>query len=300
MARALWRFCRERFPLSSHVPLVAVFTLGNVALVGDAGQGARLAPARFAAVWAIGLLYFFRLRCFDELKDHEIDARINPDRPLARGLVTRRQLATAAVIALALEIRLGVALGRGTGLAVLGVAQAYSLLMLREFFLGAALRPRITAYAVTHTFSAALLGAALGILHADVNRHALEPRTIVALVSNWCLFNLFEFARKTWAPDEERQDVDSYSRRFGLPGAVLLALFQVVGGLVLASVHPRALAARSAALAAAGCALLPLAGGLLVIERRSARAAAIYRALVSIDLVLFYAGLAAVHLAPLS
>src|SRR6185436_10154152 len=138
-----------------------------------------------------------------------------------------------------------------------------------------------------HTFSAALLGAALGILCARVDPRALEPRIVAALLANWCLFNVFEFARKTWAPDEERQEVDSYSRRFGVGGAVALALSQVAGGLVLAFLHPRAFAAGWAAWATVAVALLPLAGGLALAAHRTTRAARLYRALASSFLVLF-------------
>jgi 4-hydroxybenzoate polyprenyltransferase len=305
MASALWQFCRERFPLSSHVPMVGVFALGNVALVADGATSAAagpaiLSPLRFAAAWAIGLLFFFRLRCFDEIKDHEVDRRHNPDRPLARGLVTHRQLRTAIAVAFLLETSIAALLFGALGGAVLGVAQAYSLLMYREFFVGPWLRPRLTTYALTHTFSAALLGAGLGILYARVDPRALEPRTLVALACNWCLFNLFEFARKTWAPAEERQEVDSYSRRFGVGGAVVLAFGQIAGGLVLAGLHPRAFSVGWAAWATGACALLPLASGLHLVARPTPRAAAVYRSVVSITLVLFYLGLGAGHFGDVS
>jgi hypothetical protein len=292
MASVLWQFCRERFPLSSHVPMVAVFAFGNVALVGG-GAGA---PARFAAVWAVGLLFFFRLRCFDEIKDYDVDRRHNPGRPLARGLVTHRQLGIAIATALALEIALAAWLFGATGVAVLGIAQGYSLLMYREFFVGPWLRPRLTTYAVTHTLSAALLGAALGMLHARVDPRALEPRVLAALLCNWCLFNLFEFARKTRAPTEERPEVDSYSRRFGVAGAVLLAFSQVGGGLLLAGLHPRAFVGAWPAWLAGACVVLPLGGGVALVACRTARAAAVYRAMVSVYLVLFYLVLGAGHL----
>lgn len=276
--------------------MVAVFALGNTAFVADAFGTARLEPGRFVAVWIIGLLYFFRLRCFDEIKDYEVDRRDNPDRPLARGLVTHRQLGGAIGAALVLELSLAAWLFGTTGLLIHGAAQAYSLLMFREFFIGGWLRPRLTIYAVTHTFSAALLGASLGMVHAQIAPRELTGRFCGALFFNWCLFNLFEFARKTWAPDEERPKVDSYSRRFGVPGAVLLAGTQVVGGVLLTLLHPRSFAVRWAIDLQATIALLPLAAAACLVVWQTRRAASVYRAVVSIYLLLFYAVLAAGHL----
>src|SRR5262245_2780781 len=160
--------------------MVAVFALGNVALVEGVPGAHPVSLARLAAVWAIGMLFFFRLRCFDEIKDYDVDRRHNPDRPLARGLVTHRQLFRAIAVALVLEWALAAALFGVHGVGLLGIAQAYSLLMYREFFIGPWLRPRLTTYAVTHTFSAALLGATLGMLHAQVGVRALDLRLLAA------------------------------------------------------------------------------------------------------------------------
>ena len=52
-------------------------------------------------------------------------------------------------------------------------------------------------------------------------------------VVNWALFNLFEFARKTYAPQEERPNVDTYSSLFKPVGAGFLSLSQVAFGLAV-------------------------------------------------------------------
>jgi hypothetical protein len=297
---ALWRFTSERFPLAVHLPMVAVFALGNVALW--LSPQVPLAAPRLLAAGALALLYFYRLRCFDELKDHEHDRRHHPDRPLARGLVTRRHLGVVIALGLLAELGLAAGLFGLTGLFIHALAQGYSLLMYREFFLATWLRPRLTTYAVSHTFSAALLAAALGLLYARVDPRFVGPSTWLMLLFNWALFNLFEFARKTWAPEEDaRQDLDSYSRRFGVAGAVLLSWSQVAGALLLLALHPLALevgAGRGWGVALQlALALLPLGGGVLLMVRRTTSAAHLYRGLVSAYLVLFYL---AVALAPVA
>jgi 4-hydroxybenzoate polyprenyltransferase len=51
---------------------------------------------------------------------------------------------------------------------------------------------------------------------------------------NWAFFNLFEFARKTFAASEERPTVPSYSNIFTPRGAWALSWSQVIAGVVLA------------------------------------------------------------------
>lgn len=295
MAR-LFQFARERFPLSSYIPMVGVYAFGNAALVSDFGPSMPFSAARFALIWPLSLLYFFRLRCFDEIKDLSFDLAHNPERPLARGLVSKRDLATWIVLAFAAESAIAFALAGPRGLLIHGVAQAYSLLMYREFFIGRFLRPHLTTYAVTHTLSAALLGGSVGLLYTRVPV-ALDGRAVLVLLFNWCLFNLFEFARKTWAPSEERPHVESYSLNFGVPGAVGLSLSQIAGGLVLIALHPDARLSGWPVIVHALLAAGVLGASLTLVVVKSPRAAATFRAVVSAYLVLFYATLAADHAA---
>jgi 4-hydroxybenzoate polyprenyltransferase len=51
---------------------------------------------------------------------------------------------------------------------------------------------------------------------------------------NWSLFNLYEFARKTFAPAEERERVDSYSSLYGVLIAVSLTIMAAVTGIIFA------------------------------------------------------------------
>jgi 4-hydroxybenzoate polyprenyltransferase len=295
MARFL-QFARERFPLSQYIPMVGVYAFGNAALVSDLAPDAAFSPVRFALAWPLALLYFFRLRAFDELKDHAFDLQHNPDRPLARGLVTRHDLGTWIAFAFVAEWALAFALAGPSGLLIHGIAQAYSLLMFREFFIGRWLRPHLTTYAVTHTLSAALLGASVGLLYTE-GPVALDGRALLVLLFNWCLFNLFEFARKTWAPAEERPHVESYSLNFGVPGAVLLSLSQVAGGLALIELHPDAHLGGWPVIVHGALAAAVIAASVALVIARSPRAASIFRAVVSAYLVLFYATLAADHAA---
>jgi 4-hydroxybenzoate polyprenyltransferase len=179
----------------------------------------------------LGVFFFFRMRLFDEIKDYEVDLVINPTRPLARGLISVSQVKKAILLLIVLELVLVTTLGLIPALLYV-FAIFYSLLMYEEFFVGEILRPKLTTYAMTHTIVVAFLG--LSLISANLGMLTFEsPAVPVFLVSHWFIFNLFEFARKTYDPNEERANVPSYSKIFSLKGAYLLSASQVLLSLVL-------------------------------------------------------------------
>ena len=112
----------------------------------------------FALDFLLAISFFFRLRLFDELiKDYETDLKINPSRPLARGLLTQKQVWQCVLGLMIFEIALSAWIG-WHALSGFLIAIGYSLLMYKEFFIGDWLRKHLTTYAVTHTFVSALLG----------------------------------------------------------------------------------------------------------------------------------------------
>jgi 4-hydroxybenzoate polyprenyltransferase len=179
----------------------------------------------------LGVSFFFRMRLFDEIKDYEVDLVINPTRPLARGILTVAQVKKAIFFLIILESVLAGTLGLMTFLLYI-FAVFYSLLMYEEFFIGEWLRPRLTTYAVSHTIVVAFLGLAL--ISANLGMMTFHSLSIpVFLFSHWFIFNLFEFARKTFDLSEERKNVPSYSKIFTLKGAYLLSASQVLFSLIL-------------------------------------------------------------------
>jgi hypothetical protein len=232
-----WAFVRERFPLASCVPMALAFGVANALAL------APVAPSFALAVCVLALAFFLRLRVLDELKDLGLDRVVHPERPLARGLIAPAE-ARRAVRALLCVEAAAATLGGWPLLAGWLPAAAYSLLMAREFFVGAWLRPRVELYAVTHTAVAALLGSGIAAAAAE---GAAGADALAALgCANWMAFNVFELARKVLAPSEERPGVDSYSGRLG-PGGAAGAL-TAIGWCAVVAASTLALPAWSAAL----------------------------------------------------
>lgn len=279
LANNWWIFVKERFPLGSHIPMVGLFCIGNVVLTQALTKGAMtINPLLFLLTF----LFFFRLRCFDEIKDYEVDLRVNPTRPLARGVLTVAQVKVMIAVVAVLEI----ALASMGGLAPLGmhlIAMAYSFLMYKEFFIGKWLSRHLTTYAVTHTFVSMLLGLSLAAQTVGAVNEQMLMTVIWIAPINWALFNLFEFARKTFAPDEERPHVESYSSLFGVLGAVALSLSQVAIALLVLYKMPL-----NGFMIQAVAALIPLLAGVYLVVSKSTRSAKAFRGITGAYLLIFY------------
>ena len=224
-------FIKERFAPIEHLLMVCFLVLGN-STIACLLTGQPWEEQKFAVSFLVALMFFFRLRCFDEIKDYDVDVKVNPERPLARGLLTIRQV---KIMFLSLTvIELGVTAWIGVdALLVHSVAIVYSYLMYKEFFIGKYLSPHLTTYALTHTFVSILVGYSIFAQNTTLGFEDFTPAMFLFGVVNWALFNLFEFARKTYAPQEERPNVDTYSSLFKPVGAGFLSLSQVAFGLAV-------------------------------------------------------------------
>lgn len=226
-----WILIQERFSPLSYVPMIFLFTWAN-GLYLTTSAGIPWNWPRFAIVFVLLLSFFFRMRLFDEIKDYEVDLKVNPTRPLARGILSISQVKKALFVLILFELTVAGSLGLNP-LLIHALAIGYSLLMYEEFFIGDWLRPHLTTYAVTHTFVSTLLGLSSAVAMTGMELTKLPPSALLFFLMNWAFFNLFEFARKTFAPSEERNHVPSYSNIFGCNGALLLSLSQALVGVLL-------------------------------------------------------------------
>lgn len=226
-----WILIKERFSPASYVPMILLFTWANGLYLTKSMQQ-DWNWSRFAVVFVLLLSFFFRMRLFDEIKDYEVDLKVNPTRPLARGVLSVSQVKKALLVLIILELVIAGSLGLSPFL-VHAIAIGYSLMMYEEFFIGDLLRPHLTTYAVSHTFVSALLGLSAGIAMTGMDLTQLKTEHGLFFLMNWAFFNLFEFARKTFAPEEERDHVPSYSNIFGCTGAWVLSISQAVLGVAL-------------------------------------------------------------------
>lgn len=225
-----WQFCQERFPLFSHGPMLFLLVY-SFALYSETLAQITVSPLRLLLVFFFTVLFFFQLRLFDEIKDYEHDLVHNPTRPLPRGLVSIKEVGTILAVLIVLQFLFAFSHLDGHLVFWWPLTISYSLLMYKEFFIGKYLRPHLTTYAMTHTWVTVLLG--FGLLGQFSTLITTNLELFKLVLGPWFIFNLFEFARKTFAPTEEKENVPSYSNVFGLWGAVFLSFSQTLAAAFL-------------------------------------------------------------------
>lgn len=229
MIKGLLVLIKERFPLVQYGPMILFFTLANALYLKTASG---ISVVGLGVAFLILVSAFLRLRLFDEIKDYQTDLKFNPTRPLARGVLSIDQTKIILLFLIFFELVVSASLGLPVFL-IHVLAIGFSLMMFEEFFAGSFLRPHLTTYAVTHTFVSVLLGTTAYVMTQKEPDLQLELTTVLFLLSNWAYFNLFEFARKTYTSVEEKSEVPSYSKIFGIKGSVVLSFSQVIIGLIL-------------------------------------------------------------------
>jgi 4-hydroxybenzoate polyprenyltransferase len=230
LASRLWQYQAERFPIVQHGLLIAAFGASAVCLSALLRGGA---PSVVAIVVAVVVLFgfFFQLRVADEHKDNEEDTKYRPERPVPRGLVTLAELRTMAFAVAGVQVLLTAWLGWML-LGLLALVWAWMALMTKEFFAPKELRKRPILYMVSHMMVMPLIdlyatacdwGPAGGMEGHQGFLVTLAGFLVLSLVNGTTL----EIARKSWAPEQEREGVETYSRLWG-PGVAGAAVMAVV------------------------------------------------------------------------
>lgn len=228
---AFWAWMRERFPPSHAVLFVVLYLTAALTAQAMVRPGPVIVRLSDASSCAAAYAFFLMLRIFDEHKDYAVDAVNHPDRALQRGWITLAHLRVLGAIAILVQLLVSLVSDDGWGPVTQWwlIALGWSLLMAREFFAADWLRSRLLLYAASHMLVMPLV--MMWMAQMGVGRTAL-PLSIgwLAALSFTSGF-AFEVARKTKAPADERDGVDSYSAIAGPRRAALLtSLFVGLSG----------------------------------------------------------------------
>lgn len=280
-------FIKERFDPLSHSLMIIVFVIVHILFAKNLFQ-IETTPLKTLFLISAVTLFYFKLRLYDEVKDYELDVEINPHRPLPRGLVVHKDMYHGMITCIVLEILFFSTQGPQATLSVI-VAIVYSLLMYKEFFIRDIIRPHLTTYAISHTIVTSLL--TIGIF-SFLNQQSfvaniLNLDLLFFALSNWMLFNIFEFGRKTYALSEERPSIDTYSSLFGKKIAVLLVFSQALIAFFL-TVNIRIFHTSFIVYANALLLFLLIAAGFLYVLSDNTIPAKRYRTMSSVYIIIFY------------
>jgi len=228
-----WIFSKERFPLLRHILLIIFYVSAN-ALIAFNSSSLNAVMTYKGVMCAVAVLFiFFHLRIFDEIKDYKNDLVVHKDRPLARGLITVMEAKQVAACLIVLELFLASLINRAAFIAVVCTV-LYSLIMYKEFFIGKWLRPRMATYALTHTLVSCWMSVFVYSAVTGLGFWTIPKTYGMFVLVNWMIFNIFEFGRKTFGKDEEKDLVESYSKRLGPVRAAFNVVFMATVALYAA------------------------------------------------------------------
>jgi 4-hydroxybenzoate polyprenyltransferase len=230
--RRLWTYAHERFPLETHVPLIAVFSGSTVCYSMLArGRAALPDPRALLVAFITAFFFFLQLRVADEFKDAEDDARYRPYRPVPRGLVTLHELAHVALFGAVIQAALALWLAPGL-LPFLLLVWVYLGLMSKEFFARHWLRAHPVAYLLSHMLILPLIDLYGTACDWRVTGVAAPTGLFLLLAASFCNGTVLEIGRKIRAPKDEESGVETYSALWGRRRAVAawLAVLGVTAG----------------------------------------------------------------------
>jgi hypothetical protein len=236
LAKALWLYQAERFPLLRTGLLLAVFSAASLCVSAHLGGRPLPSLSTFIAVWAIVLMLFFQMRVCDEFKDYEDDLRFRPERPIQRGLVSLGLIKWLGLACVPIMAALTSILSPGL-LLFLALVWAWLGLMTVEFFVPDWLKARPFLYLASHMAIMPLID--LFITAAEwLPSGAGAPNGLWLFIALSCANGcVIEVGRKVWAPENERPGVETYSSLLGPQKSAYLWLgFASVAYLLLLGV----------------------------------------------------------------
>ena len=292
-----WVYQRERFPLVTHVPLIAAFSFCTLSYSLLArGQAQMPGVKAICVAFGTALLFFLQLRISDEFKDAKDDAMYRPYRPVPRGLISLRELGIVAIAGAVVQLVLALWLSPAL-LPLLLLVWGYLALMSREFFVPRWLKAHPVIYMWSHMLILPLIdlyGTACDWRVAGVDA---PPALAFLLLVSFCNGFVVEIGRKIRAPQDEEYGVETYSALWGRRHATIIWL-TMLGATAIAAL----LAASRIAFAlpvAIPLTLLLIAAGLVAahfLRRLGSRAAKGIETISGFWTLLMYLGLGAAPL----
>jgi 4-hydroxybenzoate polyprenyltransferase len=219
---------KERFPLAN----IISGTLSYITMVSIGRFIVNKDLTNLGFLDILGALAFIShlllLRIFDEHKDYEVDKINHPERALSRGLITLRHLKFLALPLPVLGLLWSVFNGAASNhsLILWCTLICYSLLMAKEFFIGAWLTKRLVLYSISHMLVSPIM--ILWIIVGGSGHLELTNILFFILAVSFTSGISYELTRKTRGTDEDTA-LDSYNKSFGINGSLLLiTLFNIV------------------------------------------------------------------------
>jgi len=226
-------YLSERFPLQSHIPIIAIFSFSAICYSLLAAEASTfIAAGNFIMAFILTFGLFLLLRISDEFKDYEDDKKFRKYLPIPRGLLTLNHLKIMA--ALIFFTHLIILITNPQFIIIYIICLLYMTLMYKEFFIKKWLKQNHFAYVLSHMAIIPLVDLVASSAHWSFS--GINPPTALGWFFAVSFFNglLMEIGRKIKLPEHEEDGVLSYSKLWGTNKAIINWLLILLATLVLA------------------------------------------------------------------
>lgn len=228
-------YLSERFPLQTHIPIIAIFSFSAICYsLSAVGQDHFIPSSHYLIAFFLTFSIFLLLRISDEFKDHEDDMKYRKYLPVPRGLVSLDNLKWIGIGLVILQL-ITVFLNPTFAL-IYFICMLYLALMFKEFFVEDWLKKNQIAYVFSHMLIIPLVDLVASSAHWSIAE--ISPPTALGWFFAVSFFNgiLLEVGRKIKLPENEEEGVVSYSKLWGMKNAAYAWLGILATTLVLAFV----------------------------------------------------------------
>jgi len=219
------RYFNERFPIIGVTLYAGSLFLASYLLPNVFSNHSKVDGQRVILGIVMFILIFLHLRLFDEHKDFEKDKLAYPERMLSKGVIKLKDLKIILFPVLFLEGIIAGYLG-AMQFVIWLIILAWTLLMLKEFYISEYLNKRIGLYLISHQFLVPLM-ILFPISQRIGNYNFIENDiliTILYILGVTCLTITYELGRKTWSTDRENSHADSYTKYWGILNTVVITI----------------------------------------------------------------------------
>ena len=220
LATRFLAYTNERFPLVPIVIFVFLLTSGYAHFFADwfANSFSWSEPKLWLTMFTV-FLFMLQLRMADEIKDFDKDSKAYPDRILSRGIIPLSLVRYTLFSTIALELIISGMMGT-SHLLWMVVLQVWGNLMAKEFFCKEFLDRQVAINLTLHQMILPPLAIYSALPFLTPENSFLDKALVPALIFLTLLYTIYELARKTWSADRENDNADSYTRFWGIDGAV--------------------------------------------------------------------------------
>jgi 4-hydroxybenzoate polyprenyltransferase len=230
----LYIYQKERFPLAVHGVLIAVFSFSAIAYSRLCrGETHFIPPGHYLACVFTNLTLFFLLRVADEYKDHEEDTAMRPYLPVARGLVSLKELGNTATLLFGLAVLLNIAAFPKV-LPFFAATMGYLALMRYEFFAGAWLKRHMGVYMFSHMFIIPLADMYASAFDWRLGNAGPPAGLLWFFAVSYLNGMVLEIGRKIRVSEAEEPGVQSYTKIWGPKRGPAIWLFTLALNFIVA------------------------------------------------------------------